>query len=163
MKKDLVRAALEAVDPELQRNPHNLIMWIDQGSIASPMTPHLHFSRSFRLNIFLPGYARSQLPLEIAILSLLRVQQPDLLTPGKDAIAFEADFLDNGSADLQMMLQLTEQVHAVRRPDGGFDMQIVPEPDPLLADDIGLTDAPCPSLESLWLDGERLIPGPPLP
>lgn len=161
-KPDSLRAALSAADPELARNPTDLIMWIDQGSIASPMTAAFHFAYSYQLNVLLLGYARKQVPLVIAMLHWLRVQQPDLLTPNKDAISFDVDFMDNATVDLQFKLQLTEQVHAVRREDGGFDMQILDEPDPLLADDLPLVEDP-PPLTSLWFDGERLIPGPPLP
>src|SRR3546814_14904567 len=85
-------------------------MWIDQGSIASPMTAAFHFAYSYQLNVLLIGYARKQIPLVIAMLHWLRVQQPDLLTPNKDAISFDVDFMDNATVDLQFKLQLTEQV-----------------------------------------------------
>lgn len=163
-KPDSLRAALAAVDPELAVDPAQLIMWIPQGAIASPMTPSFSFSYSYQLNIFLPGYARHQAPLMIAILQWLRVQQPDLLQPGKDAIAFEADFLDNATVDLELRLQLTEEVRAVKRPDGGFNMEFLPEPDPLFADDLGIAGIePVPDLASLWFGGERLLPDAPLP
>lgn len=164
LKPDSLRAALTAIDPELARDPTQLIMWIDQGGIASPMTPNFSFAYSYQLNVLLIGYGRDQRPLVIATLAWLRVQQPDLLQPGKDAIAFEADFMDNQTVDLQFKLQLTEQVRTVRRPDGGFDMQYAAEPDPLFADDlpIGGLD-PVPALSSIWFDGERLVPDAPLP
>lgn len=163
-KPDSLRKALEAIDPELQRDPQNLIMWIDQGNVASPMTPNFSFAYGYQLNLLFLGYARPQAPLMIAILYWLRVQQPDLLQPGKDAIAFEADFLDNNSVDLELKLQLTEQVRTVRRGDGGFDMEFLAEPDPLFDDVLGIGGVdPIPTLDSIWLDGERLIPGPPLP
>jgi hypothetical protein len=164
LKPDSLRAALTAADPELARDPQQLIMWIDQGAIASPMTAALHFTYAYQLNVLLIGYARKQLPLAFAMLQWLRVQQPDLLTPGKSAVTFEVDFMDNSSVDLQFKLQLTEQVRTVRREDGGFDMQYVAEPNPLFADDlpIGGLD-PVPALSSIWFDGERLVPDAPLP
>lgn len=163
-KPDSLRAALTAAVPDLARDPAQLILWIDQGTIAAPMTAAYHFAYSYRLNILLLGYGGHQALLAVAILAWLRVQQPDLLQPGKDAIAFEADFLDNGTVDLRLTLQLTEQVHTQRRADGGFDMHFAEEPDPLFADDMPLGDeGPASRLTSLWLDGERLIPGAPLP
>lgn len=164
LKPDSLRAALAAVDPELARDPAQLIMWIAQGAIASPMTPSFSFAYSYQLSLFLPGYGRHQAPLMIAILHWLRAQQPDLLQPGKDAFAFEADFLDNATVDLELRLQLTEQVRAIRRPDGGFDMEFLAEPDPLFADDLGIGGVdPVPDLASLWFGGERLLPDAPLP
>src|SRR3546814_21060198 len=93
-------------------------MWIDQGSIASPMTAAFHFAYSYQLNVLLIGYARKQIPLVIAMLHWLRVQQPALLTPNKDAISFDVDFMDNEKVDLQFKLQLTEQVSTQDRSVG---------------------------------------------
>src|SRR3546814_5818856 len=121
------------------------------------MTAAFHFAYSYQLNVLLIGCARKQIPLVIAMLLWLRVQQPDLLTPNKDAISFDVDFLDNATVDLQFKLQLTEQVRAVRREAGGFDMEVMDEPDPLLADDLPLVEG-APPLTSLWFEGERLIP-----
>ncbi|OHC96390.1 MAG: hypothetical protein A2792_00105 [Sphingomonadales bacterium RIFCSPHIGHO2_01_FULL_65_20] len=163
-KPETLRAAIAAAVPDLADNPDRLIMWIDRGAVASPGTPSFNFTYSYRLNIFIVGYAGQQPPVAIAILHWLRVNQPDLLQPGKDAFSFEADFLDNKSVDLQIELQLTECVTAIRREDGGFDMQFIAEPDPLFDDDLlpgGLDEAP--ALSQIWFDGERLLPGPPLP
>lgn len=163
-KPETLRAALAATVPELADNPERLIMWIDQGSVASPMTASFHFAYAYRLNILLIGYAGQQPPVAIAILYWLRVNQPDLLQPGKSAFSFEADFLDNSSVDLQIELQLSEQVSAVRREDGGFDMQFLAEPDPLFDDDIGMgPDGTAPELTSLWYNGRRLLPDAPIP
>lgn len=162
-KPDLLRAALVAAVPALARDPQLLIMWIDQGSIASPMTPSFSFAYSYQLNVLLLGYAGHQAPVAIAMLHWLRVQQPDLLQPKKDAIAFEVDFLDNATVDLQFKLQLTEQVHAVRRPDGGFDMEFIAEPDALFTDNLGIGGVDPPPLASLWFAGDRLLPDAPLP
>lgn len=163
-KPETLRAAIEASVPDLKDNPDRLIMWIDQGTVASPMTAAINFAYGYRLNILILGYAGQQPPIAIAILYWLRVNQPDLLQPGKDAFSFEADFLDNKSVDLQIQLQLTEPVRAVRREDGGFDMNFIVEPDPLFADDMLLGDLDtAPPLTSLWFGGEQLLPGPPLP
>lgn len=163
-KPDSLRAALVVAVPDLGKNPQSLILWVDQGGIASPMTPSFSFAYGYRLNILLLGYTGHQALLAIAILAWLRRHQPDLLQVGKDAVAFEVDFLDNESVDLQFTLQLTEQVHTERRDDGGFDMAFVEEPEPLFADDlpIGEIDV-APPLSSIWFGGERLIPDAPLP
>lgn len=163
-KPDSLRAAIAAHVPDLRDNPDRLIMWIDRGAVASPGTPSFNFAYSYRLNIFIVGYAGQQPPVAIAILHWLRVNQPDLLQPGKDAFSFEADFLDNKSVDLQIELQLTECITAVPREDGGFDMQFIAEPDPLFDDDLPLGDLDAaPPLASIWFAGERLIPDAPLP
>lgn len=163
-KPDSLRAALVATMPELAVNPAQLIMWVDQGGVASPITSSFSFAYRYRLNILLLGFGGYSAVLMIAILSWLRIQQPELLQPAKEAISFEADFLDAGSVDLQLAIELTEQVRSVRRVDGGFDMEFMAEPDPLLVDDLAVSDAvPLPDLTSLWFEGERLLPDAPLP
>lgn len=163
-KPDSLRAAICAAVPDLRDNPERLIMWIDRGAVASPGTPSLNFSYGYRLNILILGYAGRQPPVAIAILQWLRINQPDLLQPGKDAFAFEADFLDNKSVDLQIELQLSEGVTAVQREDGGFDMEFIAEPDPLFDDDQLLGDLEqVPPLSQIWFAGERLVPDVPLP
>lgn len=163
-KPDSLRAALVATVPALARDPQDLIIWVENGRIAAPMTASFAFAYSYRLNVLLLGYTGEQAWISVAILAWLRVNQPDLLQPGKDAVSFEVDFLDNKSVDLQFTLDLTESVATTRRPDGGFDMQFLPEPDPLFVDDLGAGGvAPVPPLSSLWFDGERLLPDAPLP
>lgn len=160
-KPGTLRAALAATVPDLADNPERLIMWIDQGAVASPMTASLNFAYSYRLNILILGYAGNQPPIAIAILYWLRVNQPDLLQPGKDAFSFEADFLDNSSVDLQIQLQLTEQVVGVPGDDGRLTFDFIAERKPLFDDDLamgGLEAAPL--LSEIWFAGERLVPGP---
>lgn len=164
LKPDSLRAAICATVPDFADNPERLIMWIDQGNVASPMTASFNFTYSYRLNIFVPGYAGHQALIAIAILAWLRVQQPDLLQPGKAAFGFEADFLDNRSIDLQLQLDLVEPVLCERRPDGGFDMHFIPEPNPLFDDDHPFGDLDTtPDLTEIWYDGARLVPGAPPP
>lgn len=163
-KPDSLRAALVAANPALARDPQNLILWIDQGSIASPMTSAYGFAYRYRLNVLVLGFAGHQATIAIAILHWLRRHQPDLLQPGKNAIDFEADYLDNKSVDLQLTLTLTEQVVANQRDDGGFNMEFIEEPETLFPDDLSaaLGMEPPPRLQSIWWQGERLIPDAPL-
>lgn len=164
LKPDSLRAAIVAAVPALAEDPDRLIMWIDRGGVASPCTDSFNFTYTYRLNILLLEFTGHQALVSIAILNWLRVQQPDLLHPGKNAFDFDADFLDNRSVDIQIELQLREGVRTVRRPDGGFDMQFIKERDPLFDYDrpIGEQET-TPPLEQIWFGGERLLPDAPLP
>lgn len=163
MKKPAsLRAVIEATVPDLKENPDRLIMWIDQGSVASPMTASLNFAYSYRLKILILGYAGKQIPVAIAILYWLRINQPDLLQPGKSAFNFEADFNDNKSVDLEIDLQLTEQVVGVPDEDGLLDLDYLPEPDPLFPDDLPYGGAEAAThLSEIRYQGERLVPRDP--
>lgn len=163
-KPDSLRAAIAAAIPDFAANPDRLIMWIDRGSVIGRGTPSDNFGYSYRLNILVTGFSGHQAVIAIAILDWLRINQPDLLAPGKDAFTFEADYLDNRTIDLALELQLTEAVRVTRRDDGGFDMVIADEPDPLFDDDRPLGAAtPPPPLRQIWFEGERLQPDAPLP
>jgi hypothetical protein len=163
MKKPAsLRAAIAATVPDLKENPERLIMWIDQGAVASPMTASLNFAYRYRLNILILGYAGKQPPIAIAILYWLRVNQPNLLQPATNAFSFEADFNDNSSVDLQIELQLTEQVVGVPDDEGRLTFDFIAEKDPLFDDDLpygGLDEAP--PLSEIWFDGRRLVPADP--
>jgi hypothetical protein len=102
----------------------------------------------------------------IAILSWLRVNQPALLAPNRQAFLFDADILSNSAMDIDIDLDLTQNVAVVRRPDGGFDMQYLDEPDPLFDDEEPLGN-PASDFLGAWLvsDGvvgaEKLLPDTP--
>lgn len=96
------------------------------------MTANHSFEIRYTLNVIITDFATDSRILFIAILNWLRINQPDLLTGDSQAMQFDADILDNKSADFAIELQLTENVNVVQNDDGGFDMQYAAEfADPL--------------------------------
>lgn len=162
-KPDSLRAAIVAMLPYLARDPDRLVMWIDRGSIAARLTGTLGFRYSYRLNVVIENLTVSPSVAMLAVIKWLTENEPALLTPNKDAVAFEADILDNGTIDLQLLLDLTEQVLVTAKDDGGYDIAHPPEPFPLLPDDLGAGGLiPIPTLSSLWtVDGEKILPDVP--
>ena len=163
IKPDSLRKAIEAVLPELQINPDHLKMWIDKGSATARMTQTLGFCWTYRLSILVEGMVQNPSIIAIAIIQWLRVNQPELLTPGKKAFDFDVDIIDNVTADFGVDLELSEMVSAIQREDGGYDMQHLPDPDPLFDDDIFLSadEAPADLTEAWLTTGEKLLPDEP--
>lgn len=164
IKPASLRAAIVALLPELQRDPERLLMWVDQGSIVSRSTGTRAFAYRYRLNLILIDFAGEPSVLMLAVTDWLRVNQPELLTPGKEACTIEVDLIDSKTVDLQLQVQLDEMVSVTRRLDGGFDIQHLPEPDPLFDDDqplIASDGGPAPGTPPLTEIADEDGPLPP--
>ena len=138
IKPGSLRAAIAALLPETERDPQRLLMWVDQGTIVSRSTPTLGFTYRYRLNVILIDFAGEPSVVMLAVTNWLRDNQPELLTPGREAFAIEVDLIDSKMVDLQLQLQLDENVSVSRREDGGYDLQHLAEPVPLFDDDLPL-------------------------
>lgn len=152
LKLTTLRAAITTALPELARSPENLRIWIERGAGRCQGTKSDAFGFTFQANVLIIEMASDIAVLAHSIFRWLRVNQPDLLTPGKEGFAFDADILDNGSADVLIQIQLTQNVTvAAKSGGGGFDLAYLPEPDPLFGDDGGLTAGPIPPLTDVDL------------
>lgn len=135
MKKiDTLRAALVAALPEFQGEPDRLRIWVENGSAQSRQTATLAFGFSYRLNLLLVETASDIALVTLPIFRWLRVNQPDLLAPSTTGFDFDVDVLDNGTCDILLQLDLTENVAVAATPDGGWTLDYLAEPDPLLLD-----------------------------
>jgi hypothetical protein len=153
-KLDSLRAAIAAVLPELQRSPENLRIWIERGAGRCQGTRTDAFGFSFQASVLIVEMQSDIRVVAHAVFRWLRVHQPDLLTPGRDGFTFDADILDNGTADLLLQIQLTQNVTVAPRPNGQYDLAYLTEPDPLFHDDDGFAGVvPVPPLAGVDLDG----------
>ncbi|MFV2029811.1 phage tail protein [Neisseria sp. S1] len=125
-----LRDALAAALPELRNNPDKLAMYVVDGkTIANKHT--LGHKISYRLNINITDYADGLDKLNVAVIAWLQVNQPDILGPGSvpaDSYVFEADILDDKTADIAIVLRLTESVLALIDDDGKINITHRREP-----------------------------------
>lgn len=157
-KTDSLRAAITAALPEFAAEPKRLIMWIDQGSSRSRQTSSESFEMKFRLNILLVEMTTDIAVLMLTIQHWCRVNQPDLLGTKATAVTFDADILDNGAADVEAQLDLTQSVAVTTDEAGNRVLTYTPEPDPLFDDDLGLGGvAPVPPLAAVLVAGEGQV------
>jgi hypothetical protein len=164
LKPNGLRARLTTAFPdEFAKDAVRLALWIEEGNVQCNAAPdNLNFTVAYKLSVSVEGWRLPSTMLWIVLLDWLRVQQPDLLTPAQSgkAIPFEVDLISNEEVDIGFELRLTETVRVTRREDGGFDMVIVPEPDPLFPEMAPLLPDGA-LLKSIWapgLDPVKLVP-----
>jgi hypothetical protein len=164
IKPDSLRARLtDAFPDEFRRETTRLALWVEDGHVrCNAGADNLNFSLEYKLSVSIEGWRLPSLMIWIVLIDWLRIQQPDLLSPAnsRTAIPFEADVISNEEVDIGFDLALVESVVVLRRPDGGFDMRVVAEPERLFEDEGPLLPSG-PVLKSIWGPGltpEQLAP-----
>lgn len=161
IKPDLLRAAITAMFPGIDRDPERFALFVDKGRILSTQGPSRAFQWSYTLSLWIFDFSGEPSVLFLTINDWLRVQQPELLGPGTSSgFLFEAEILGTGSYDLNVQLDLTETVVLRPRVDGGFDLEHLAEPDTFLPDDLPLSTPPA-LLRQIWKDGVLICPPDP--
>lgn len=146
-KIDTLRDAIFDALPELKRDPDRVRLWIERGTAKSTLTTGQGLVLTFQLNVLVTEMASDLTVLALAVFRWMRTNQPDLMVPGHEGIAFDADILDKDTADVLLQLQLDQAVSATAREDGGFDLQYQGERDPLFDDVLSIIDPqPAPLL-----------------
>ena len=132
LKPESLRKHLATAIPELARNPDQLLVFIDNGSLASTAADGLSFEYRYTLNLILTDYAGHPDTVMVPLLIWIGIHQNELLAnPGnRSAIAFDADLLANDKVDLSIRLPLTERVGVHPRDGGGYNIEHYPEPQP---------------------------------
>lgn len=125
-----LRAFLTAANPELQRDPDRLAIFIDAGNLRSTYAPGISFEYAYTLNLVFTDYAGHPDAIMAPLLDWLRVHQPELLAnfDTQSKVEFEADILANDAVDLSIKIPLTERVGTHKRQAGGYDLVHYPEP-----------------------------------
>ena len=161
-KPESLRQKLVTAFPELADDPKRLAMWIEKGSLQSHMAPgNLNYMVRYTLTVVVEDWEQPAIMLWVLLIDWLRIHQPALITPaqteGANGVPFEADILTATSADISFDIPLTESIRVTARPDGGFDMEYLPELSPLFPDaEPILPNAPL--LRSIWVEGKQLVP-----
>jgi hypothetical protein len=152
-KPESLRKHLLDSIPELRHNPDRLHVFIDNGTMRSTAAPGLSFEYAYTLNLILTDFAGHPDAVAIPLFAWVLVNQRELmenLERSKDAIAFEADVLDNSKVDLSIKLPLTERVIVKRQDDGKL---VVSHPAEPIVDDEQFTVA---GVTVMTTDGEFL-------
>lgn len=131
LKPGSLREHLTAAVPFLRQNPDKLLVFIDQGTLASTFAPGFSFEYRYVLRLIFTDFAAHPDAIMVPLLEWLRRHQPELLAnpANRDQVAFEADVLANDKVDLEIKVPLTERVGVHARQGGGFEVEHYPEPD----------------------------------
>lgn len=147
-KPETLRTLLLAAVPGLKTKPENLAMFVDKGRIAARAGGTLSLEYRYTLNIVVQDYAGAVNDIMIPILAWIADHQPDLLQ-GNDPepFGFESELLDADTADVSIMIELSEAVRVTAKDGGGYDATHLAE----LHDGDGFHDVCCVNLWQLFL------------
>jgi len=139
LKPASLRAALVAALPDFARDPDRLVIFAEKGRIAARPSAHgvpanLNFEYRYDLRVILLDFAGHTDQVILPVLRWLSINQPDLLqarVTANEAITFEAEFLSQSAADIELTLRLTEAVRIEEHANGGIDFHHLDEPMPI--------------------------------
>ncbi len=131
-----LRELLSKSVPHLQRNPDNLHVFIENGNIvATGAGLNLSFEYQFNCVLIVTDYAAHADTLIVPILGWLTTNQPELLfNPDKrdSGFKFKAEIINHTTADIEIVLALTERVKVV--PDENMQLEVTHLPEPQFGD-----------------------------
>lgn len=157
-KIDSLRQALASSIEDLAKSRDRLRIWIDRGTVQSRQTATFSLVMSYRVNVLLMDMTTDFAAVAYVLCVWLRVHQPELLAPGKDAFAMDLDVLDSGKYDALVQIDLSQAVTVMRDGAGNARVEYLPEPEDLFADERAFTGlADTPRLKSVHVVGEGKI------
>jgi hypothetical protein len=111
MKKlDALRAHLLESVPDLAANPDKLLTFVDNGRIAWQRGQHLSHGYTLQAQIIITDYSGDVDAVIIPLLDWMNRFEPS--PPPDEAVALEAEIIDNQHYDLALNVRLTERVVA---------------------------------------------------
>lgn len=158
-KPQSLRAAIEARNLDLKKNPDKLKLYVQDGSVSLRYGDAKGYQYTYRLEITVIDFSLDTDLIMLPITEWLKTHQPDLLLNhdrANQAIGFDVDIIDAETCDLQISLNLTETVDIKRV--GNRTAAVYRSEAPL--PDQPLTNPPAP-LKSISDDLGQLAPYPP--
>ncbi|MEZ2830644.1 phage tail protein [Serratia liquefaciens] len=131
LKPQQLRAELASCLQWLQRNPENLQVRVQGGSIAATLATSLSHEYSYTLNLLFLDYTGDLDLIVVPIQAWLRENQPDIMATAekrRTGFTFATDFNNDGSYDFSVSLQLTERVVVNEQYGGALHVKHLPEP-----------------------------------
>lgn len=131
LKPQQLRPELASCLQWLQRNPENLQVRVQGGSIAATLATSLSHEYSYTLNLLFLDYTGDLDLIVVPIQAWLRENQPDIMATAekrRTGFTFATDFNNDGSYDFSVSLQLTERVVVNEQDGGALHVKHLPEP-----------------------------------
>lgn len=113
LKADLLRAAIVAHQPWFVQNPDRLEVYVTSGKVIAGGTASASYSYSYELNVLAMDYPYDLDSLTMPVLGWARRHQPVLLLNPelrKEGISFDAELLNNDTADILFVIKASEMV-----------------------------------------------------
>lgn len=126
-----LRGYLLAQIPQLERNPEQLLMYIENGKIRFHKSAPQNYSHRYTmpLSIIITDWQGSVDPLVIALCQWLAVREPGF--DPEETLSFECEIIAQDKIDVQFTLQISERV--IVKYDATTNTQtiehVLPEPE----------------------------------
>lgn len=155
LKLGSLRALLEQAVPELQRDPHRLLVMGDNGRVSCTGTAGLSFEYQYTAYVTVLDYTGHADALMVPVLAWLKINQPEAT---KDALRFAINPVDGGAVDIGIELDLTERAIVKAAADHPTRLTVTHPPEPAL---VGLATFGGDMVQQaehweLWLKDEKL-------
>lgn len=153
LKPASLRAHLEAASAWLRRNPEKLLVNIEAGHLRLTGAASRSFEYRYTLALTVLDFPEHPSGLFVPLIQWLETHQSDLIfNPSlqEPGLRFEADILNNTTADLAIRLTLTERVRVTLNPDGTHTAEHLPEPIDPNAELVWIIEFAKPELNPAW-------------
>ncbi|TDS93414.1 phage tail protein [Erwinia rhapontici] len=121
LKSELLRAAIVAHNPFFKQEPDRLEVYVTKGNILASGTASPSFAYKYELNVLAMDYPGDLDDLAIPLLQWALEYQSELLfNPARreNGISFDAEILNNGTADILFVINASENVIVTRDAAG---------------------------------------------
>jgi P2 phage tail completion protein R (GpR) len=126
-KPDSLREWLMRSVSGLAAQPDRLHMFIDEGKVIARRGNSLSFAYEYSLTIVIEDFAQPREAIDVPLLAWIADNQSELLDRDA-AYSFDADILDNKSADIEIKLTLMERAVVAATEGGGWEVTFPDEP-----------------------------------
>lgn len=118
-KPKSLRAALEASSTWIRNHPDRVSLFAEDGTLVA-RDGSTSYEMRYTLTVLLTDFPEDHATLYVPLITWLAVNQRDLLqNHDRDPISFEADILNESTADIAIKLRLTEAVVVTQDPTTG--------------------------------------------
>lgn len=131
LKADLLRAMIVAFQPWFKDNPDRLEVYATSGKVSAGGAASASYRYDFELNVLAMDYPYDLDSLTVPILAWARRHQPELLLNPerrREGIRFEAEILNNDTADVLYTIKASEMVIVTFGADGRTQVKHRDEP-----------------------------------
>ncbi len=132
LKPNEIRELITRSIPFFKKNPEQLIIYLNEGSISARGTNGLSYQYNYRLNVLITDFSGHIDTVILPILIYLRTNQPELFEnyqKNSSLIQFEVDILNDHLVDLSLQIDLTERVLVDESNKGKLRATHLPEPE----------------------------------
>lgn len=130
-KPGQLRDIISSAVPHLKRNPDTLHIFIEEGQCyATGAGQNLSFEYRFDCVVLVTDYRGHSDDIMVPVLAWCARHQPELFTnpeKRKDGITFRAELLNKNTADIEIVIKMTERVK-VSNDGSGNVVEHLPEP-----------------------------------